>query len=180
MSETTVRQKTDPGLGQQEWREKLVDAAKLWLAHDGLWFRAVEEEFGLEAAIKLDERAMARFTVLEAQRIMRRLGMEPGGGIPALVRALGERLYAYINEQDVIEQSENRVVFRMRTCRVQAARQRQGLPDFPCKSVGILEYSEFARIIDPRIQTRCVACPPDPHPPEFWCAWEFTLRQEND
>ncbi|MEW5932214.1 MAG: DUF6125 family protein [Bacillota bacterium] len=161
-----------------EPREKLVDAAKLWLAHDGLWFRAVEEEFGLEAAIRLDERAMARFTVLEAQRIMRRLGMEPGGGIPALVRALGERLYAYINEQDVIEQSDTRVVFRMRTCRVQAARQRQGLPDFPCKSVGILEYSEFARTIDPRIRTRCVACPPDPHPAEFWCAWEFTLADQ--
>ncbi len=160
---------------QQEWRRKMVDAAKLWLAHDGLWFRCVEEELGLETAIKLDERAMARFTVIEAQRIMSRLGMQPGGGIPALVRALGERLYAYINKQDILEQTDTRVVFRMLDCRVQAARQRQGLPDFPCKSVGIREYSEFARVIDPRIHTRCLACPPDPHPPEFWCAWEFTL-----
>jgi hypothetical protein len=32
--------------------------------------------------------------------------------------------------------------------------------------------------IDPRIQTRCVACPPDPRGQEhegIWCAWEFTL-----
>jgi hypothetical protein len=29
--------------------------------------------------------------------------------------------------------------------------------------------------IDPRIQTRCVACPPDPHGEDLWCAWEFTL-----
>jgi hypothetical protein len=64
----------------------------------------------------------------------------------------------------------------MRDCRVQAARKRRGLPDFPCKPVGLIEYSGFARTIDPRISTRCLACPPDPHPPDIWCAWEFTLE----
>ena len=73
--------------------------------------------------------------------------------------------------------SEKRAVFRMVDCRVQSARRRKNLPDFPCKSIGIVEYSEFARMVDPRIETRCIACPPDPHPREYWCAWEFTLKQ---
>ena len=56
-----------------------------------------------------------------------------------------------------------RAVFVMRDCRVQSARKRKGLPDFPCKSVGVVEYGEFAKTIDPRIRTRCIACPPDAH-----------------
>jgi hypothetical protein len=108
---------------------------------------------------------------------MKRHGIPPGGGIPALVKALAFRLYAYINEQDVTEQTESRVVFRMRDCRVQSARRRKGLADFPCKQVGLVEYAGFARTIDPRIQTRCLYCPPDEHPDDVWCAWEFAIAE---
>jgi len=74
-------------------------------------------------------------TVVEARRIMERLGMAPGGGIPALVEALKHRLYSRLNVQEVTELSDARAVFVMRDCRVQSARKRKGLPDFPCKSV---------------------------------------------
>jgi len=160
-------------------REELIriiqDDAKNWLAHDGLWFQAVEKAHGMDAAIEADRAAWERFTVVEARRIMERLGMAPGGGIPALVEALKHRLYSRLNVQEVTELSDARAVFVMRDCRVQSARQRKGLPDFPCKSVGIVEYSEFARAVDPRIRTRCIACPPDPHGGDLWCAWEFTV-----
>lgn len=162
-------------LNTQDLNELLTDAAKNWLAHDGLWFRVVEERFGMDAAMELDKKAWEKFTVIEAKRIMRRFNMPQGGGIPALIQALKFRLYAFINVQEVLEASENRCVFRMNRCRVQEARQRQGLPDFPCKSVGIVEYSGFASTIDPRIQTRCLVCPPDPHPENVWCAWEFFI-----
>lgn len=153
----------------------LIDDAKNWLAHDGLWFQAVEADHGMEAAIKADRDAWERFTVIEAQRILERLGKKPGGGIPLLVEALNHRLYARLNLQECIEVTDTRAVFRMVDCRVQSARKRKGLPDFPCKNVGLVEYEGFARTIDPRIRTRCIACPPDPHPDAYWCAWEFTL-----
>jgi hypothetical protein len=154
----------------------IVDDAKNWLAHDGLWFQAIEKTHGMEVAIEADRAAWEKFTVVEAKRIMARLGIRPGGGIPALLECLNHRLYARLNLQQAIEISDARAVFRMVDCRVQSARKRKGLDDFPCKSVGIVEYSEFARTIDPRIQTRCLACPPDAHPEEFWCAWEFSLQ----
>ena len=75
-------------LSKEEQWNLLTDAAKNWLAHDGLWFRAVEEKFGIEAAMELDKKAWEQFTVIEAKRIMKRLGMSPGGGIPALIQAL--------------------------------------------------------------------------------------------
>ena len=163
-------------LSKEELISIILDDAKNWLAHDGLWFQAVEQRYGIETAIEIDRAAWEKFTVVEAKRIMARLGLAPGGGIPALVECLKHRLYARLNLQESLEVSDTRVVFRMVDCRVQSARKRKGLPDFPCKTVGVVEYAEFARTIDPRIETRCIACPPDPHPEEFWCAWEFVLN----
>nr|ABB16140.1 hypothetical protein CHY_2024 [Carboxydothermus hydrogenoformans Z-2901] len=42
--------------------------------------------------------------------------------------------------------------------------------------MGITEYSGFAQTIDSRIKTRCLACPPDEHPDDFYCAWEFWVE----
>ena len=156
--------------------DMLEDAAKNWLAHDGVWFQAVEGIYGTEKAIQLDGEAWERFTVIEAHRIMKRHGIEEGGGLPALEQALKLRLYAHINEQSTIWVNEHTLRFEMNDCRVQSTRKRKGLPDFPCKTVGLVEYAGFARTIDPRIQTRCIACPPDPHPETFFCAWEFSLK----
>lgn len=153
----------------------LEDAAKNWLAHDGLWFQAAEARFGMEAAIALDAAAWEQFSAVEARRIMERHGIAPGGGLDALQEVLGYRLYAYINTQEVLRPAGNTLILRMNECRVQAARRRKGLPDFPCRPVGLVEYASLARAVDPRIVTRCLACPPDPHPAEYWCAWEFTL-----
>ena len=160
-------------LSREELIRIIVDDAKNWLAHDGLWFQAVERKHGMETAIDADREAWRHFTVIEAKRIMERLGIAPGGGIPALVECLKHRLYARLNLQEAVERTENRVVFRMLDCRVQSARKRKGLDDFPCKSVGVVEYAEFARTVDPRIKTTCIACPPDRHPDSYWCAWEF-------
>jgi hypothetical protein len=93
---------------------------------------------------------------------------------------LDHRLYALLNEQEVVESSETHCVFRMRTCRVQDARKRRGLPDFPCRQVGLVEYTTFAATVDSRLQTRCLACPPDQHPDDWYCAWEFTLTDTHE
>jgi len=160
---------------KQELLGLLTDAAKNWLAHDGLWFLTAEKRFDMQTAIELDRDAWQVFTVIEAKRIMKRLNIKPDGGISSLIKALDFRLYAYINEQEVSEVSENRCVFKMKDCRVQSARKKKGLPDFPCKAVGLVEYAEFAKTIDPRIKTRCLYCPPDDHPVDAWCGWEFTI-----
>lgn len=164
-------------LSKEDLIEYIEDISKNWLTIDGTWFQAVEREFSLEKAIELDVAQWERFTVIEAKRIMNRFNIPENGGIPALIKALKFRVYANINIQEIIEVSDNRCVFRMNNCRVQFARKSRGLPDFPCKPVGIPEYSLFAKTIDPRIETKCLTCPPDPHPEDYWCAWEFTLKE---
>ena len=164
------------GLSREQLVEMLKDAAKNWLAHDGLWFLAAERHHGMEHAIELDREAWEKFTVVEARRIMERHGIEQGGGMPALEKALQYRLYAYMNEQETSEVTDSRLIFTMRTCRVQDARKRRELPDFPCKPVGLVEYGNFARTIDPRIRTRCITCPPERTDETCWCSWEFTIE----
>ena len=164
-------------LTKEELIEYIEDLSKNWLAIDGTWFQAVEKEYGLDKAIELDVAQWRRFTVIEAKRIMKRFDIKEGEGIPALMKALQFRVYANINVQEIVEISNTRCVFRMNNCRVQYARNQRNLPDFPCKPVGIVEYGDFAKTIDPRIKTRCIACPPDGHPDEYYCAWEFTIEQ---
>ncbi|RLB62691.1 MAG: hypothetical protein DRI90_08535 [Deltaproteobacteria bacterium] len=162
-------------LSKDQLIDLIEDGAKNWLAHDGLWFLAAEKQWGLDRAIDLDGQAWERFTVIEAKRIMKRHRIQPRAGLKGLDQALGWRLYAHLNVQEIVERDERSFVFRMKQCRVQTARHRDGRPDFPCKPVGLIEYSGFARTIDDRIRTECVCCPPDDHPDEYCCAWRFSL-----
>ena len=162
---------------KEELAELLVDMGKNWLANDGVWFQAVENSFDYEMynAKRINDSCWVRFSYVEAKSIMGRLGLPEKGGISALKEALKYRQYALVNRQETIDVAENKVIFRMNDCRVQSARGRANLPEYPCKSVGVVEYSRFAEGIDPRIKTTCIGCPPDPHPKEWYCAWEFTL-----
>ncbi len=65
----------------------------------------------------------------------------------------------------------------MMDCRVQSARKRKKLDDYPCKSAGLVEYTTFAETIDSRIHTECIACPPDKHPDDWYCSWRFTIKE---
>lgn len=162
-------------------REELLLAlkafAKNWLAHDGCWFLAAEERFGMETAIALDAAAWRRFAEAEARRIKEVFALPENGGLETLERALSLRMYALVNAQHV-EWSEDRKILRfvMDSCRVQETRRRKGLPPFPCRPVGEVEFTNFAKTIDPRIAVRCLYCPPNPNPTGA-CTWEFSLAE---
>ncbi len=155
----------------------IEDFAKNWLAHDGLWFQAVEPNSDMKTAIQYDTEAWERFTVIEAKRIMKRHGIAENSGLDALKKALGFRLYAAINKQAIKNETKNSFEFYMVDCRVQSARVRKNLPLFPCKEVGIVEYTGFAKTIDPRIKTEVICCPPDLEAGEkFFCGWKFFIE----
>jgi len=153
---------------------KLLEVyAKSWAAHDGCWFLAAEERLGLETAMMLDAVAWNRFAPLEAERIKNAFGLPDNGGLPALEQALKLRMYALANRQEVVRIEDGTLELRMIECRVQQARRRKGLQDFPCKKVAVIGFPKFAEAIDPAIRTECLVCPPDPVG-EGYCRWRFT------
>ncbi len=157
---------------------QLLEATSInWLACDGVWFQAVEKRQGMDTAKRCNDTSWSRFSPYEAFRIKKLLQLSELPGIDGLKRALAFRLYASINKQSIEDIDEKSFIFRMNECRVQVARKRRNLPDYPCKSAGTIEYPSFARAIDARIKTECIGCPPDAHPEGWWCAWKFTLEE---
>ena len=164
------------GLSSEDLTGLITDLSIIWLACDGVWFQTVEKRHDMNTSKRCNDTCWTRFSPLEASVIRSFLNLDGQAGLEGLRRALGFRLYASINEQTA--DIENGVLlFHMIKCRVQDARKRKGLPDYPCKSAGLVEYSTFASTIDKRIHTECLACPPDEHPTAWACAWKFTIQE---
>jgi len=146
-----------------------------WLANDGIWFQAVEERHGMTVAKECNDSAWARFSPFEAACIRAAREIPDPDPLIRLDAALRMRLYAHINKYTIVRVDPTTLVLEMNDCRVQSARKRRGLPDYPCKSGGMVEYTTFASAIDPAIRTECVGCPPDEHPAEWFCKWRFEM-----
>ena len=158
--------------------EALLDSVAFnWLANDGVWFQAVEFKHGMNDAKRCNDSCWAHFSPFEAWSIRRFLGPDLPAGLEGLKQALNFRVYGRINRQSFEDDGPDAFIFRMDECRVQSARKRKGLEDYPCKSAGLVEYAYFARAFDPRIRTECIGCPPDPHPDAWYCAWRFALEE---
>lgn len=156
----------------------LADALGLnWYVQDGVWFTSIEAARGIFDAKRCNDSCWTHFTAFEASSIKQFLGLPEEAGLEGLKRALAFRMYARVNVQSIVDDGPGAVVFRMNDCRVQSARQRKSLPDYDCKSAGLVEYRGFAETIDSRIETACIACPPDPHPAEWFCSWRFSLKK---
>ena len=87
---------------QDDCKEELTDAAKNWLAMDGLWFQAVEQTYGMDAAITLDREVWEQFAVIEAGRIKERLALPENGGLDALEIAFNNRLVTHLNTLEIL------------------------------------------------------------------------------
>ncbi len=162
--------------------EKLAELIEIlgvnWLAGDGVWFQSVESAYGMMDAKRCNDSCWAWFSPFEAWSIRRLLNLPEHPRIEGLKQALQLRMYAKINVQSIIDESPDSIIFRMNDCRVQSARKSKGMEDYPCKSAGLVEYTNFARAIDSRIKTECIGCPPDGHPEEWFCAWRFYIEKE--
>jgi len=159
---------------------KLIDLIKAmsfnWLAGDGVWFRAVEDNYDMYTGKRCNDTCWTRYSPLEAAMLKSFLQLPQQSGLDGLEKALNLRLYAQINEQ-TIERSGDELILRMVKCLVQGTRKHKGLPDYPCKSAGVVEFPTFASMIDSRIKTECISCPPDEHPKEWICAWRFYIPE---
>ena len=78
-------------LGKDELVELLEIYAKNLIALDGTWFQSLEREEGMDTAVRHDIEAWRRFSVSEARRIKKFLGLDERPGIEGLARALALR-----------------------------------------------------------------------------------------
>ncbi|CAK7047513.1 DUF6125 family protein [Phascolarctobacterium sp.] len=165
---------------EQFSREQLLELIQIycknWLAMDGVWFQSVERKFGMDEAMEHDCNIWEAFTKIEARKIKEFLKLPQRAGIEGLKRALALRMYANINADEIIIDGST-LIYRTLDCRVQNARKRKGMEFHPCKPVGVIEYTGFAKELDDRFECEAVSCYPDVTDESCNCAWKFTLKE---
>jgi hypothetical protein len=159
--------------------EKLLDLfflqmRNLW-AVDGLYFLGIEEKFDTESATEIDSNVWEVMGKIEAKRIKKAFGIEEKD-LHSMIRALRLSSWSLDLEDKHIIEEENRILFRNTDCRVQRTRLKKGLIEFPCKRVRWGFLQSFAKEINENILVECNVCPPDKHPDDLWCEWEFKMK----
>ena len=144
-------------------------------AVDGLYFLGIEKRFGTPAATEIDQDVWRQMGIIEAKRL-KKMNIR-GDDIPGLMDALRLSSWALDIEDKEIEVHQDRGLIRNLNCRVQTTRARKGLDEFPCKGVRLGFMESFAEEFNPDIEVKCNVCPPDEHPDNLWCEWEFTMRK---
>jgi hypothetical protein len=160
--------------------EKLVELFFLQIKNvwrvDGLYFLGIEEEFGTEAATLIDAKCWEIMGKIEARELKKSFQIE-GNGVKELIETLGKTSWALYQTEKESFSSKEQGVFCVRRCRTQETRLAKGLPEFPCKRVRFGYLKSFTEEFNPNIEITCKMCPPDMHPDDKWCEWEFTLRK---
>jgi hypothetical protein len=142
---------------------------------DGLWFTAVEQKYGLDLALELDVEVWRRLGQIQARRMVKTFTIKKDNPVQDFVSVLQADPLLFVYKPQVAELTDSKAVFRCTDCPPQKARIRDGRGEFPCKAVAMAFFIACAEVVDPGIKISCLTCPPDAHPPQYWCEWQFEI-----
>ena len=170
----------DKELIQKIPRDKLADFIFMHLrdmwAVDGLYYLFIEEKFGTEEATEIDRKVWEVMGKIEARKLKSLLNLE-GNDIPTMIKALRHSGWAMDLEDKEITVQKDHAIVRNVKCRVQNTRLKKGLVEFGCKPVRWGFLKSFAKEFNPKIEVVCNVCPPDKHPEDLWCEWDFKMKK---
>jgi hypothetical protein len=146
----------------------------MW-AVDGLYYMGIEEKWGTDEATEIDRKTWEVMGKIEARKLKKFLNITTDD-IPSMMHALDHSGWALDLDDKEVEVEPTRAVLRNISCRVQNTRIKKGLGEFGCKPVRLGFLKAFAKEFNPNIKVRCTVCPPDTHPNNLWCEWEFILK----
>jgi hypothetical protein len=154
----------------------LLQLRNLWTV-DGLYYLGIEELYGTDIATQIDAKVWEVMGKIEARKLKEFLGITTND-IASMMHALQYTSWALDLEDKQIEIKKDHAVIRNIRCRVQNTRKNKGLPEFGCKPVRLGFLQAFAKEFNPEIVVHCIVCPPDGHPEDLWCHWEFRYKEK--
>ena len=159
--------------------ERLLDylflqVRNLWRV-DGLYFLGIEKKFGTEAATDIDAGVWEIMARIEAKSLQKMFKVEENPTVAEIMDLLQKSSWALDQPFKTAQISNGHAILRVDKCRTQEARLSKGLAEFPCKKVRFGYLSNFAKTLNPKVEVKCIVCPPDKHPKNSWCNWELIL-----
>jgi hypothetical protein len=159
--------------------EKLLDYFFLQIRNiwrvDGLYFLGIEKKFGTDVATEIDAGVWQSMATIEAKSLQRLFKAKENPDVPTIIGLLSKSSWALDQPFKTIEIGNKRATVGTDRCRTQEARLSKGLCEFPCKKVRFGYLLNFAKTLNPSVEVTCLVCPPDKHPRDLWCKWEFTM-----
>jgi hypothetical protein len=159
--------------------ERLLDylflqVRNLWRV-DGLYFLGIEKKFGTEAATEIDAGVWEIMAGIEAKSLQKMFKIGEDPDVAKITELLRKSSWAIDQPFKTTEIGSKHAVLGVDRCRTQETRLSKGLGEFPCKDVRFGYLKNFAKTLNPKVGVKCLVCPPDKHPKESWCKWEFAL-----
>jgi hypothetical protein len=148
----------------------------MW-AVDGLYYIFIEEISGTETATEIDRKVWEVMGKIEARKLKELFDIRKND-IPSMMKALQYSGWSLDLEDKEMIVEKNKGIIRNVKCRFQNTRRKKGLIEFGCKPVRWGFLKAFAKEFNPDIVVNCKVCPPDKHPVDLWCEWEFTLQRK--
>jgi hypothetical protein len=148
------------------WHYRVVDA---------FWYVSLEEAYGSETANRFNEQVWEKAARIAARKIVKNFEI-PERGLEGFLRAMRYFPWAIASGYQV-EQGPDELILWVPQCPSQTARLKRDQGEYDCKEMHRGEFTSFARAIDTRIVVQCVHAPPDPHPPDRFCTWRFTMGE---
>ncbi len=146
----------------------------LWRV-DGLYFLGIEKKLGPKQQPKSTPASGKRWPLSKREASRKLIQTSENPNIPQIIDLLRMSSWALDQPFKTIEISDKKAVLWVKKCRTQETRLNKGLTEFPCKNVRHGYLKNFAKTLNPEVKVNCSFCPPDKHPKDSWCEWEFTL-----
>ena len=143
---------------------------------DSFWYLQVAEQVDEPTADQVNENVWDRIAAMAARDLVKRFGIVERG-LRGFVQALRYWPWCILVDYRIAERP-GEVIISVPSCPTQEARIRRGLKEYNCREMHRREFSSFARVIDPRIETCCLFAPPEPRAEGLTCKWRFTVKSE--
>ena len=161
-------------------REKLLDLFFLHIRNiwrvDGLYFLGIEQKYGTDITNEMDSNCLSVMGKIEARELKRLLDYD-ADDMASFMHLLKNTSWSLDQQSKEVEASRSQGIFRVTQCETQKTRIRKGLGVFPCKRGRFGYLKSFADELNPDIEVTCKVCPPDDHPEDLWCEWEFRFKE---
>lgn len=169
------RMKALEDLSREELLRRVLLAADLASAIDGLWFLAAERSEGFEKALQMDVEVWERYASVFLKRVRKYFPL-PTGGLEGLRQImLLDPLWLPV-EYELIRDRTDRLILEVKGCPFLEAMERMGRSRLTCEPVETAYLTALARSVDPGIRVRPLLLPPRQEPTEVCCRWQFTAE----